>query len=420
MTMMQSGVGRAATPSTAIPSDQDASGRLLGEEEIALVTQALRSGTLTCTKGTFVKAFQTAFGERLGAAHSYACGSGTGAIHAAIAAVDPAPGDEIITSPITDMGAITPIIYQTAIPVFADVDPVSGNVTADTIARVISDRTRAIVVTHLFGNPADMGPILELAARRGIPVIEDCAQAYGASYNGHPVGMLGTIGCFSLQQGKHITTGEGGVVVTNDDHFGRRLRLFIDKAWGYGDPRPDHYFAALNGRMTELQGAVALAQLGKLDQSIGQRQKMAARLSDAVGMIAGLGLPTVVPGGVQSFWKYALRVEDSLGGPDALAKALKTGDIASAPRYIQKPAFECAVIRDQVTFGGSRFPFTLARPAAVDYAPENYRGVYDFLAHVLVLPWNERLQEVHVDMIADRLSAYAYEHAGTVTSEAVA
>ena len=266
--------GHGATP--RFPSDQDASGRLLGGEEVALVTEAIRSGTLTSTKGSFVRRFTEGFAAMLGAAHASACASGTAAVHAAIAAIDPEPGDEIVTSPVTDMGAIAPILYQTAIPVFADVDPRTGNVTAQAIERVLSERTRAIVVTHLFGNPAEMGPILALVERRGIPVIEDCAQAYGATYDGRPLGTLGAVGCFSLQQGKHITTGEGGIVVTDDAALARRMRLFIDKAWGYGDERPDHTFAALNGRMSELQGAVALAQLGKLPQSAGRWPRASA------------------------------------------------------------------------------------------------------------------------------------------------
>ncbi|MCB2136440.1 MAG: DegT/DnrJ/EryC1/StrS family aminotransferase [Rhodobacteraceae bacterium] len=393
--------GRPEVPT--IPSDQDASGRLLGEEEIALVSEAIRSGTLTCTKGTFVRRFEQRFAELLGVSYAGACASGTNAIHAAVAAIDPEPGDEIVTSPITDMGAITPIIYQTAVPVFADVDPKTGNVTAETIERVIGPKTRAIIVTHLFGNPAEMGAILSMANRHGIPVIEDCAQAYGATYGGRPIGTLGAIGCFSLQQGKHITTGEGGIVVSNDPDLSRRVRLFIDKAWGYGDPNPDHYFAALNGRMTELQGAVALAQLDKLDFSITQRRVMAERMTARIGDLVGLTTPYAPAEGRQGFWKYALLVAPDLGGPDALATELRAGDIASAPRYIRKPAFECAVIRDQRTFGNSRFPFSLARPEVLDYAAENYAGVYAFLRQVLVLPWNERLQEVHVDMIADRI-----------------
>jgi dTDP-4-amino-4,6-dideoxygalactose transaminase len=237
-----------------------------------------------------------------------------------------------------------------------------------------------------------------------VPVIEDCAQAYGATYDGRPVGRLGAIGCFSLQQGKHITAGEGGMVVTDDPDLGRRIRLFIDKAWGYGDAKPDHYFAALNARMTELQGAVAVAQLRKLPESIAQRQRMAARLTAAISGVRGVEvIPTPEAGG-HGYWRYALLVSEELGGPDALASALRMGGVASAPRYIQKPAFECAVIRDQQTFGGSRFPFTLARAEAVDYAPANYPGVYAFLGNVLVLPWNERLQDVHIDHIAQQIA----------------
>ncbi len=384
------------------PSDQDASGRQLGDDEIAALTEAIRSGTLTSTKGHFVKTFQARFAEMLGTEYGYACASGTTAIHAAIAAVDPSPGDEIITSPITDMGAITPIIYQTGIPVFADVDPVTGNITAEAVRQVISSKTRAIVVTHLFGNPADMDGICTVARDHGIVVIEDCAQAYGASQHGKPVGTIGDIGCFSLQQGKHITAGEGGIVVTGDEALARRIRLFIDKAWGYGDPNPDHYFAALNGRMTELQGAVSVAQLDKLAHSVAQRKAMADRLTGALADAEGLVTPSVFEGSDHSYWRYPLIVSEAVGGPGRVALELRKVGIMSAPRYIQKPAFECAVIRDQKTFGDSGFPFTLARPLATDYAAERFSGTYAFLRDVLVLPWNENYLEMHVDHIADQ------------------
>src|SRR5438128_10943415 len=216
------------TPLT-LPSDQEASGRTLGDEEIARVAEAIRSGTLTSTKGTFVKTLERRFAELLGVKHAWACASGTAAVHTAMAAIDPEPGDEIITSPITDMGALTPILYQGAIPVFADVDPDTLNVTAAPPEPRLSARTRAIIVTHLFGNPCEMREILSLARARDIPVIEDCAQAFLAGHEGRPVGTLGAIGCFSLQQGKHVTTGEGGLVVTNDDALARRMFLFINK-----------------------------------------------------------------------------------------------------------------------------------------------------------------------------------------------
>src|SRR5499425_1725747 len=153
-----------------LPSDQDASGRTLGEDELALLAKAIHSGTLTSTKGKFVPTLEQQFAGVLGVKHVYACSSGTSAIHTAIAAINPDPGDEIITSPITDMGALTPILYQGAIPVFADVDPRTYNVTARTIEPCVSERTRAIVVTHLFGNPCDMEDIMALARSRQLPV----------------------------------------------------------------------------------------------------------------------------------------------------------------------------------------------------------------------------------------------------------
>ncbi len=214
--------------------------------------------------------------------------SGTASIHTAVAAIDPEPGDEIITTPITDMGAIAPILYQTAIPIFADVDPLTYNVTAETIAARITPRTRAIIVTHLFGNPCDMGPIMALAGEHGIPVIEDAAQAFLAECDGAP----------GRHDRRHRLL-QPAAGQAHDDRRGRHRRhprttsyarwmwLFIDKAWGYGDPKPDHYFLALNYRMTELQGAVALAQLDKLDGVVARRIRVAELLTERLAGIAG-------------------------------------------------------------------------------------------------------------------------------------
>lgn len=389
------------------PSDQDASGRSLGFEEIAKLTAAIESGTLTSTKGSFVRELEASFADRLGIAEAVASSSGTSAIHIAIAALDLEPGDEIITTPITDMGALTPILYQGLIPVFADVDPVSMNLTAATIADRVSDRTRAIVVTHLFGKPAEMGPIMELAERHDLVVIEDCAQAYGAEYQGRPVGTIGAIGCFSLQQGKHITTGEGGLSVTDDSALARRMRLFVNKAWGYGDPQPDHYFLALNYRMNELTGAVAVAQLAKLDGMLTSRHAAVERLTKQLDGTPGLRLPAAGPEEIHAFWKYPVLVDPAAipGGPVALAAKLRDYDVASAPRYIQKPAFECEVFAEQRTFGNSRWPFTLARPEATDYARSRFPGTYRALEQVLVLPINERYTEAHVDTLAASIAA---------------
>ena len=208
----------APTTIIDLPSDQNSSGRTLGKEEVSLLEKAIDSGMLFSPKGTFVKQLEAEFAKTLGLGHAYACTSGTAAVHVAIAAVNPEPGDEIITTSITDMGALTPILYQGAIPVFADVDPLTCNVTAKTIEARLSPKTKAIIVTHLFGSPCEMASIMELADSKGIPVIEDAPQAFCAEYQRQKIGTIGAIGCFGLQQGKHITTGEGGLVVSIWNH----------------------------------------------------------------------------------------------------------------------------------------------------------------------------------------------------------
>lgn len=400
-----------ADPMT-LPSDADHTGRDLGDDELALLREVIASGTLNCTKGTQVRAFEQAFAARYGVPHARAVSSGTAACHSAIAAVDPEPGDEIVTTAITDMGAIAPILYQQAIPVFADVDPVSLNVTPETVAARLTPRTRAVVATHLFGNPCDVVGIKRVADAHGIPVIEDCAQAYLATQDGRLVGTIGAIGAFSLQQGKHMTTGEGGIVVTADPALGRRMRLFSDKAWGYGDPQPDHEFLALNYRMTDLQGAVARAQLGKLDGVVLRRQRAAAQLTERLQDVPGLALPRPLPGAAHVYWKYPLIVDPGVlqGGADALGAALEARGVLCAPRYIRKPAFLCRLFTERKTFGTSRYPWALrVRDGGPDvtYDPADFPRTMRGLERVVVLPWNEFYTEEHVDFIAGAVRAAA-------------
>ncbi len=392
----------------ALPSDADHTGRDLGIEELTLLREVIESGTLNCTKGTQVKHFERAFAAALGVRHARAVTSGTAAIHTAIAAIDPEPGDEVVTTPITDMGAIAPILYQQAIPVFADVDPVTLNVTPGSVAERITARTRAIIATHLFGSPCDVAGIRAIADAHGIPVIEDAAQAYLATQHGRPVGTLGAIGAFSLQQGKHMTTGEGGIVVTDDAAHARWMTLFSDKAWGYGDPEPDHYFLALNYRMTDLQGAVACAQLGKLAGVVARRQRRATQLTTRLADVPGLTLPRPLPGATHVYWKYPLIVDPAVipGGADALGARLKARGLVCAPRYIQKPAFECRVLRERKTYGLSRCPFSCRERQdgrAITYEASEYPGTRRGLERVLVLPWNEFYTATHVAFIADAI-----------------
>ena len=391
-----------------LPSDGDHTGRDLGAEELELVRRALESGTLTSTKGTLVTQLEQEFAARYGAKYAYACTSGSAAVHIAVAAMPLEPGDEVITTPITDMGALTCILYQGAVPVFCDVDPDSYNVTAETIAARITDRTRAVIVTHLFGSPCDMGPILELCARHGLPVIEDCAQSFDATWDGRPVGTMGSVGCFSFQQGKHMTTGEGGIVITDDEAIARHMFLFINKAWGYGDAKPDHYFMAPNYRMNEITGAVAVAQLHKLGSVVERRRGSAARLTAAIADLPGITPQPTVDGATHVYWKYCVNVDAKAAGAtlEEVAGHLRENGIFAAPRYVGKPAFECQVFKEKRTFGNSQWPYSDASRAGlpdVDHDRANFPGSVKALSQILVIPWNEFYTDEHVDMISQRL-----------------
>jgi dTDP-4-amino-4,6-dideoxygalactose transaminase len=396
--------------SITLPSDGDHTGRDLGKEELELIRQVVETGTLFSPRGKYVARFEKEFAARYGMAHATACSSGSAAVHCAVAAINPNPGDEIITTPITDMGALTAILYQGAIPVFCDVDPDSYNVTAEAIARRITKRTRAVIVTHLFGIPCEMDPIMDLCNERGIPVIEDAAQAFDATYKGKAVGTMGAIGCFSFQQGKHMTTGEGGIVMTNDPNLGRRMFLFVNKAWGYGDKNPDHYFLVLNYRINEITGAVALAQFAKLGGVVARRRASAARFTAKIVNIPGI-MPQKRPQHSEPvYWKYCVNVDESETGVGLtdIAARMRAAGIFTSPRYIGKPAFECQIFRDKVTFGNSSWPYTDASRTGlppVDYDRKNFPGAVKALSQVLVIPWNEFYTDEHVDYIAESLHA---------------
>jgi dTDP-4-amino-4,6-dideoxygalactose transaminase len=259
-----------------------------------------------------------------------------------------------------------------------------------------------------------MDDILELARSRNIRVIEDCAQAFLASYRGKHVGTFGDVNAFSLQQGKHITTGEGGIVTTNDDELAHRIYLFINKGWGYGDPKPDHDFIALNYRMNELTGAVANAQLDKLAPVVERRIERANRLTASLRGLAGISTPHIPDGSTHVYWKYTIRVDKDVipGGPVAIAALLKEHNIFAVPRYIQKPAFRCAIFAERRTFGKSQWPFTLARPEALAYDDAHFPGTLAGLEQVLVLPWNEHFTNEHVDFISTSLRGAAERLAG--------
>ena len=360
----------------------------------------MMSGQLGCTGGTEVTALEREFAAIYGAPKAVASTSGTSAIHVAVAAVNPDPCDEIITTAMSDMGTAIPILLANCIPVFADVDPITGNLTAETIARKITPRTRAVIVVHLFGRPADLAPIQELLRPKGIALIEDCAQAHFAEYRGKKIGTFGDLGCFSLQQSKQITCGDGGLTLVNREDLIERASLFIDKGRSRKAGRV-HLFLGANYRMTELQGTVARAQLAKCGDLIAARRTAATALSARLRQMPGIIVPQDAPGTNSSWWLYNFLIDEPRLGvsADTFCDALVMEGVPATQHYLPRPLFEEDVIAKRKTYGTSGYPFN-----ATDYVPpqmEELPGLQEFFRRQIILSWNSRLTAQHVDGVAN-------------------
>jgi dTDP-4-amino-4,6-dideoxygalactose transaminase len=274
---------------------------VVGKDEERLVLEVLRSGMLA--QGPMVARLEEAFAELAGAAHAVAVSSGTVALVAALEALGIGPGDEVVTSPLTFAATLNAILQVGATARFADV---GDDLTMDpaALARALARPAKAVLPVHLYGYPADMGAIASLAAAAGAAIVEDAAQAVGASIGGRPVGSFGT-GCFSLYATKNVTTGEGGVVTTDDAAVAASIRLL--RGQGMRD-RYAYEAVGHNYRMTDLQAAVGVPQLARLDRIIGERQANARFLTEGLAGLPGIALPPSAPGRAHVFHLYTIRV----------------------------------------------------------------------------------------------------------------
>ncbi|HPA48373.1 MAG TPA: DegT/DnrJ/EryC1/StrS family aminotransferase [bacterium] len=348
------------------------------DREIAKVTEALRSQTLFQFSGKLVGEFERKFAEAYGMKHARAATSGTAAIHVAVGTVDPNPGDEIITAPITDFGSIGPILQQNAIPVFADVRPDTLTMDPADIEKKITARTKAIILVHLFGTAADVDTVLEIARPRGIPVIEDCAQAHRTKYKGRWLGTIGDLGCFSFQESKLMSTGDGGMVITNREDYWDRMRLFVDKGFARSGWGPRCYqFLGPNYRMSELTAAVGLCQLEKVDGVVQRRKHIGQLLSSLLEPIDGVLPATHLPESEHSFWLYPLRVTH--WSAVKFGEALKEEGIPNMPGYTGVPMYLCSkALTERRTFGTSRFPIQ-DRTYAEGLCPVAEKAMQEFI-----------------------------------------
>jgi dTDP-4-amino-4,6-dideoxygalactose transaminase len=303
----------------------------IGDDEKQAVMEVLDSGMLA--QGPRVKAFEEAFAEMCGVKYAIATSSGTTALHVALLANGIGPGDEVITSAFTFIASTNSILFTGARPVFVDIDPRTFNLNADMIEAAITPKTKAIMPVHLYGLACDMNPILRIAEKHGLVVIEDACQSHGAAYKGKRVGSFGT-GTFSLYPTKNITSGEGGMITTNDSVIDEKCRVIRQHGMRR---RYYHDELGFNFRMTDVHAAIGLSQLKKLEKFNAQRQANAHFLSEN---LKGVVVPCIPEGQTHVFHQYTIRV--SGGKRDALRTHLQERQVGSEVYYpvpIHKQSF---------------------------------------------------------------------------------
>jgi perosamine synthetase len=297
----------------------------IGRAELARVSRCVRSGWISSI-GKEIPEFESRFAGFCGARHGVACSNGTTALHLALVALGIGPGDEVIVPALTFVATANAVRYVGATPVFADVDPVSWNMAPGAVQAAVTSRTRAIIVVHLYGQPADMAPLKAIARRARAFLIEDAAEAHGATYHGKTVGSFGDLACFSFYGNKMITTGEGGMVLTDSARLDARLRLLRDHAMS---PKRRYYHPEIgyNYRMTTLQASLGLAQFDRLPQIIARKRKIAARYRKRLAGLP-LQLPPQIPETENVHWMFSvvlpasLRISRDTVGRELLARGI--------------------------------------------------------------------------------------------------
>jgi dTDP-4-amino-4,6-dideoxygalactose transaminase len=366
----------------------------IGDEEIAELVDTLRSGWITT--GPKVERFTTEFADAVGGRFAVPVSSATAGLHVALLALGVGPGDEVVTTPMTFVATLNVVVHCGAVPVLADIDAATLNVRVEEVEKRLSPRTKAIVPVHFVGQPADLDPILELAASRGVAVLEDAAHAVGAEYRGRRIGSFPTTSVFSFHPNKNMTTGEGGMVVTDDEEVFEKTSLLkfhgMDReAWKRfakaGSPRYDVAVPGFKYNMMDIQAALGLHQLNRLEGFLRERERLAARYDEKLADLAGLILPQRVPYPVRHAWHlYAplLDVDRLSIDRDRFLGELKKRNIGTGLHYIAAHEF---------SYYASRF----------GWRPEDFPEAHYVSERIFSLPLFPGLTDDDQDDVVDAL-----------------
>lgn len=325
------------------------------------------------------------------------CSSGTAALHIAVAAAGIGPGDEVITTPISDIGTIAGILFQQGVPVFADLGASTYNLDPQAVERAVTPRTKAIIAVHLAGNPCDLTALRAIADRHKLVLIEDCAQAWGARYQGQTVGSVGHVGCYSLMDSKHIGTGDGGVVTSSDPRIGPALLKFSDKGGDRLDPKNSYATTsvlATNYRMSELQAGFGAAQLLRLEAIAAKRAALGRQLAEGISGLPAVMPPTIAKDVRSSFWFFYFRLRlDRLRCDRAeFVAALRAEGASCNAGYIPVPLYKMPYFQQHAFFAG-RWPIKELGLTKMDYTKVKCPEAEAILATGVMCPLNEGMDE---------------------------
>lgn len=327
---------------------------LLAGNERRYLDECIDSGWIS-SEGPFVRRFEELFAARVGRGYGIAVCNGSAALEAGVAAIGLGPGDEVILPTFTIISCAAAVVRAGATPVLVDCDATTWNMEPGQVAAKITPRTRAIMAVHIYGLPVDMGPLLALAQKHGLRIIEDAAEMHGQTCRGRPCGSFGDISTFSFYSNKHLTTGEGGMLVTDDPQLAERCRGLRNLCFHPGK-RFVHEELGWNFRMTNMQAALGLAQLERLDEFIARKRRMGRRYSDLLAGVPGLRLPLPATDyGDNIYWVYGLVLDD--GVPfDAQEMMRRLAERGVGTRPFFWPMHEQPVFRKRGLFRGEAYP----------------------------------------------------------------
>lgn len=314
---------------------------LIGAREFQYVTECLKTGWIS-SAGKFIEQFETKWSEYCGMQYGIAVSSGTAALQAAVGCIDLKSGDEVIMPTFTIISCALAVIYNGGKPVLVDADPKTWTMDVSQIESKITSRTRAIMPVHIYGHPCDMNPIIELAKKYELVVIEDAAEAHGAEYKDKKCGGLGDISCFSFYANKIITTGEGGMVLTNNEEYAKKARSLRNLCFRQ-DRRFYHTELGYNFRLTNIQAAIGLAQLERIDELVEKKRWIGQAYNEKLKDVSGLILPVEESWAKNVYWMYGILLDDKTGmNANEIAIRLRENGVNTRPFFLgmhEQPVF---------------------------------------------------------------------------------